>query len=117
MRHRRSNKKLNKPTDQRIALLRSLAYALFANQKIKTTTTRAREVSRYVARIVALIKRGDLASYRQALALFPHRKVLSKEVKAIAIACESRNGGFTSIVPLAKRKGDNADMSLIQFSS
>ena len=115
MRHKYGNKKLNKPTDQRIALLRSLSYSLFKHKQIKTTLTRAKEAERYAERIIALVKRGDLASYRQALALLPHRDIILEHVKPIAKAYDSRSGGFTRIIPLPKRKGDNASMGLLSL--
>ena len=113
MRHKRGNRKLGKPTDQRIALLRSLSYSLFKHQRIMTTVTRAKEAEKYIERIIALIKKGDLASDRQAIALLPHKDIIKNQVKPLAEVYADRPGGFTRIIPLPRRKGDNAPMGYL----
>ena len=71
MKHRKGNKKLNKPTDQRIALLRSLSIALFSFNRIKTTDTRAKEAKKFAEKLITLAKEGSLHSRRMALKLLP----------------------------------------------
>ena len=78
MNHQKGNKKLNKPTDQRIALLRSLTLALFENQKIKTTDVRAKAAKSYAEKIITLGKNGDLSSIRKALKMLPNKSAVKK---------------------------------------
>lgn len=74
MRHRCSNKKLSKPTDQRLAMLKSMSVALFENKRIETTEVRAKQLQKFVDRIVSLIKRGDLSNRRKVVALLLNKK-------------------------------------------
>lgn len=115
MRHRKGNSKLGKPTDQRIALLRSLVRELFINSRIKTTKTRARAAQRYADRIIALAKKGDLSSRRQALRLLPHKDILSTVFSSVSDSIKNREGGFTRVIPLTVRQGDAAQMAMLEI--
>ena len=72
MRHKKGNKKLSKPTDQRIALLRSLSLSLITHSKIKTTDVRAKETQKYIDRLITSAKDDTVHSRRQALKLLPN---------------------------------------------
>ena len=76
MRHRRGNKKLGLPTDQRIALLRSLSRSLILNQSIVTTDSRAKALVAFVSKLVTLGKDGSLHARRQALSLLPDKEAI-----------------------------------------
>lgn len=115
MRHRRGNAKLGKPTDQRIALLRSLVRELFIRDRIQTTKTRAKAAQQYADRIIALAKKGDLASRRRAISLLPQKDVIKKVFDHVGPQVKERNGGFTRVVPLAPRQGDAAPMALLEL--
>ncbi len=115
MRHKRGNKKLSKPTDQRIALLRSLSLSLITNSKIKTTDIRAKETQKYIEKIITLGKKGTLHHYRQALKLLPNKFAVKKVFDTVAKDYASKNGGYTRIVKLGTRRGDGAPVSLIEF--
>ena len=115
MRHQRGNKKLGKPTDQRIALLRSLTESLFLNNRIKTTDQRAKAAKKMADRLIALGKKGDLHSRRLALKILPKKEIVKEIFNDTAKKYEQRNGGFTRIIKLGFRKGDNASISLLEL--
>lgn len=115
MRHAKGNKKLGKPTDQRIALLRNLAVAFFSHEKIKTTDLRAKQVKRLIEKLITFGKDGSLHSRRMALRLLPHSKVVENVFKNVAQRYEGRSGGYTRVTKLAPRLGDGASMSLLEL--
>jgi large subunit ribosomal protein L17 len=115
MRHKRGNKKLGKPTDQRIALLRSLALSLIENSRIKTTDTRAKAAKRYVDRLITFAKKGTLSSRREALKLLPNPVAVKKLFDEFAEKYKNRNGGYTRVIKLGERRGDSALISLLEL--
>lgn len=115
MRHKRGNKKLSKPTDQRIALLRSLSLALIQHERLVTTDVRAKEVRGYIERLISLAKRGDLHARRRALAMLPSQDAIHRLFSIALDRFGSRNGGYTRLVKLGFRRGDGAALSKIEF--
>ena len=115
MRHKKGNRKVSKPTDQRIALIRSLCLSLINHEKIKTTDVRAKEAQKYVEKIVTLAKVGDLHSRRQAIQLLPNKDAIKKVFEVIAKKYESRSGGYTRCIKLGFRRGDASPVSLLEF--
>ena len=114
MRHRKGIKKLGKPTDQRIALLRSLVIALFENNRIKTTDARAKEAKRMAEKLITLGKSGDVNARRRALQILPNKDSV-KVIFNTAPKYKDRNGGYTRIYKLGIRKGDAAKISLLEL--
>ena len=115
MRHKKGNHKLSKPTDQRIALLRSLALSFITHEKIKTTDVRAKETQKYIERLITLAKKGDLHSRRQALKLLPNTEAVKKVFDVISKKYTERNGGYTRLIKLGFRRGDASPVSLLEF--
>ncbi len=115
MRHLKGNKKLGKPTDQRIALLRGLVRSLVIYRKIKTTDTRAKEASRMAERLISYGKDGSLHARRLALKLVPDKDIVKTVFSEIAPMYGERNGGYTCITKLGRRQGDAAEVSLLEF--
>jgi len=115
MRHQKGNKKLNKPTDQRLALLKSLVKSLFENSKIKTTDLRAKEASKLASRLITLAKQNTLHSRRQALKILPNKEVINKLFTDIKDKYQERNGGYTRITKVGLRRGDAAVISLLEL--
>ncbi len=115
MRHAKKSKKLSKPTDQRIALLRSLAFSLIMNGKIKTSRTRAKAVRKIIEKIVALSKKGNISSLRQAIKILPHKKVVSEFFKTAPERYKNNTGGVCRIINIGTRRGDNADIVLLEL--
>ena len=109
------NRKLGKPTDQRIAMLRAMTTYLLENGQIKTTVTRAKEVAPVAEKMITLAKTNTLASYRQALSYITKEDVANKLFKEIGPKYADRNGGYTRVVRIGPRRGDAAEMAIIQL--
>ena len=110
-----SVRKLGKPTDQRMAMLRGLVTDLLENEQIKTTVTRAKEVQPLAEKMITLAKQNDLAAYRQALAFLTKEDVAKKLFDQIGAKYADRNGGYTRIVRIGPRRGDAAEMAIIEL--
>ena len=108
-------RKLGKPTDQRKAMLRAMVTYLLENGQIKTTVTRAREVAPMTEKMITLAKKNNLATYRQALAFITKEDVAKKLVDEIGPKYADRDGGYTRIVKIGPRRGDAAEMAIIQL--
>ncbi len=108
-------RKLGRPSDQRRALLRNLTTALLEHGRIETTVTRAKEVKRLTDKMVTLGKRGDLHGRRQAIAYITQEDVVRKLFDEIAPKYTERNGGYTRIYRLGPRRGDGAEMAIIEL--
>ncbi len=106
-------RKLGRPTDQRIAMLRGMVTALLENGKIETTVTRAKEVRPLAENMITLGKRGDLHARRQALSFITKEDVVKKVFDELAPKYAERNGGYTRISKTGVRRGDNAPMAII----
>ena len=110
-----NNRKLGKPTDQRMAMLRGLVTDLLNYGQLKTTVTRAKEVQPLADKMVTLAKQNDLAAYRQALAFLTQEDVAKKLFDQIGPKYADRNGGYTRVVRIGPRRGDAAEMAIIQL--
>ena len=109
------NRKLGKPTDQRMAMLRAMVSYLLENGQIKTTLARAKEVQPLAEKMITLAKKNDLAAYRQALSFITKEDVAHKLFTEINQKYVSRDGGYTRVVRMGPRKGDAAEMAVIQL--
>ena len=109
------NRKLGRTSDQRKAMLRAMVTYLLENGQIKTTVTRAKEVQPVAEKMITLAKANTLASYRQALAFITKEDVAIKLFKEIGPKYADRNGGYTRIVRIGPRRGDAAEMAIIQL--
>ena len=108
-------RKLGKPTDQRKAMLRAMVTYLLENGQIKTTVTRSREVAPMTEKMITLAKKNNLATYRQALAFITKEDVAKKLFDEIGPKYADRDGGYTRIVKIGPRRGDAAEMAIIQL--
>ncbi len=115
MRHAKKGRKLGTDASHTKAMLRSLASALLANERIKTTETRAKEVRTLVDRIITWGKRGDAHSRRLALAELGDQALVKKVFDDIAPRYKEREGGYTRILKLGPRKGDAAPMVIMEL--
>ena len=109
------HRKLGRTSDQRRAMLRAMVTYLLENGQIKTTVTRAKEVAPVAEKMISLGKANTLASYRQALSYITKEDVAQKVFKEIAPKYADRNGGYTRIVKIGPRRGDAAEMAIIQL--
>ena len=109
------NRKLGKRSDQRKAMLRAMVTYLLENGQIKTTLARAKEVAPLAEKMITLSKKNDLAAYRQALAFITKEDVAKKLFDEIGPKYENRAGGYTRIVRIGPRRGDAAEMAIIEL--
>ncbi len=115
MRHRKKGRKLSRTASHRRATLRNMAQSLFTHGRIETTTAKAKELRPYAERLITLARRGDLHARRLAGAKIGDRAVLGRLFDEIGPRFADRPGGYTRILKLGARKGDAADMSLIEL--
>ena len=108
-------RKLGRTTAQRKAMLRGIVTLLLENGKIETTYTRAQEVSAKADEMITLGKKGDLASYRAALAFITKEDVAKKVFSVIAPAYANVNGGYTQIYKMGPRRGDGAETAIVKL--
>ncbi len=108
-------RKLGRTSDQRKAMLRAMVTYLLENGKIETTVTRAKEVAAMAEKMITIGKTGDLHSKRQILAYVTKEDVAKKLVDEIAPKYADRNGGYTKIIKVGPRRGDAAEMAIIQL--
>lgn len=109
------NRKLGRPSDQRRAMLRAMTTYLLENGQIKTTYARAKEVAPIAEKMITLAKKNDLAAYRQALAFITKEDVAKKLFDQIGPKYATRDGGYTRVVRIGPRRGDAAEMAIVQL--
>ena len=115
MRHRNKGRQLSRTSTHRTATLRNLATSLFRHERIETTTAKAKELRPYAERLITLARKGDVHARRLAGRKIQDRAVLGKLFDDIAPRYTERPGGYTRILKLGNRKGDAAEMSLIEL--
>ena len=109
------HRKLGRTSDQRKAMLRAMDTYLLENGQIKTIVTRAKEVAPVAEKMITLAKTNNLASYRAAMAYITKEDVANKLFKEIGPKYAERNGGYTRIVKIGPRRGDAAEMAIVQL--
>ena len=115
MRHRKDHRKLNRSPSHRKAMLRNMVTSLLEHEEIRTTSAKAKEVRRVAERMITLGKRGTLHARRQALETLRTKEIASKVFGEIAERYKDRPGGYTRILKLGQRAGDNAELSIIEL--
>ena len=115
MRHRKSGRKLGRDAAHRKAMMRNMVTSLFEHGAIRTTDQKAKELRRLAAKMVTLGKKDSLHARRLAAKTIRSREVLVKLFDEIAPGYIERHGGYTRIIKLGRRRGDNAEMSLIEL--
>ena len=109
------SRKLGRPTDHRKAMLRGMVTFLLENGKIETTVTRAKEVRALTDKMITLGKKNTLAAKRQPLAFITKEEVVVKLFNEIAPSYADRNGGYTRVLKIGPRRGDGAEMAIIEL--
>ena len=117
MRHRVAHRKLGRTTPHRLALLRNLATALFERERIRTTLAKAKELRPYAERLITLAKRDEDRLHARRLVLRDIRdpKIVRKLFDSLGTRYADRNGGYTRILRLGARKGDAAEMAIVEL--
>ena len=108
-------RKLGRPTDQRRAMLRNLVTSFLKNGKIETTESRAKETSKLAEKMITLAKRGDLHARRQVLSFVTEKEVVNNLFENIAPKYAERNGGYTRIYKVGPRRGDAAEVVILEL--
>ena len=115
MRHRIKARHFNRPADQRKALYRSLVRSVIINERITTTEAKAKEAKALVEKLITYGKKGSLHDRRQAMSFLPDSRVVSKVFDDISPRYNERNGGYTRVLKIGNRKGDNAPMAILEL--
>ena len=109
------NRKLGRTSEHRMAMLRAMVTYLLDNVSIETTVTRAREVRPLAEKMITLGKKNTLASRRKAMAFITKEEVVAKTFNELAEKYADREGGYTRITKIGPRRGDNAEMAIIEL--
>src|SRR5574340_1441573 len=115
MRHRLSNRKLNRTTSHRLAMLRNMANSLLRHEVIKTTLPKAKELRRVAEPMITLGKKPSLANRRLAFDRLRDREMVVKLFDELGPRYQNRNGGYLRILKYGFRNGDNAPMALVEL--
>jgi large subunit ribosomal protein L17 len=115
MRHNKSGRKLGRNSSHRKAMMRNMVTSLLDAEKIVTTDSRAKELRKIADRLITLGKRGDLHARRQAAETIQDKKVVAKLFDRLGPRFATRPGGYTRIIKLGSRLGDNAPQSIIEL--
>lgn len=115
MRHRQSNRKLNRTTSHRLAMFRNMTNSLLRHEVIKTTLPKAKELRRFIEPIVTLGKTPTLANHRLAFDRLRDREMVLKVFNELGPRYAKRPGGYIRILKYGFRVGDNAPMALVEF--
>lgn len=110
-----ANRKLGKPTDARMAMLSQQVTDLLEKGRMETTIDRAKEVRPLAEKMITLGKKNTLASRRQALAFMTKEDVVTRVFTVLAPIYADRNGGYTRIMRIGARRGDAAEMAIIEL--
>ena len=116
MRHHKGNAKLGMMTSHRKAFMRNMARNLLKHERIETTKARAKESRKLVERLITLTKTDSVFSRRRAYDILQDRDLVMKLFKNIAPLFKSRTSGYTRIIPLGFRRGDGADMVILELT-
>lgn len=115
MRHNKAGRTLGRNSSHRRAMMRNMVTSLLDHDRITTTDARAKELRKLAEKMITLGKRGDLHARRQALQVIQDKKVVAKLFDRIAPRYQDRPGGYTRIIKLGARPGDNASLALIEL--
>ncbi len=115
MRHRQSNRKLNRTTSHRLAMLRNMSASLLRHEAIKTTLPKAKELRRVVEPLITLGKKPSLANRRLAFDRLRDREMVVKLFDELGPRFANRPGGYLRILKFGFRVGDNAPMALVEL--
>lgn len=116
MRHLHGHKKINRPTDQRLALLKSLAKSLIEHKEIITSKAKAKALARFMQKLVHLARKGDVSSLRQIRKQIDNRELIKKLTGEILPKLTSSGGGEVSVLSAGRRRGDGAELAVVTFN-
>jgi len=115
MRHRHGYRKLSRTSSHRAALLKNLSIALIERERIETTLAKAKTLRSVFEKMVTRAKTGDFNAHRAVFAKLQDKGATKKMVEEIAPRYAERNGGYTRIIKTRQRRGDSAEMAIIEL--
>ena len=115
MRHLKSGRQLNRTSSHRKAMLNNLAISILDKERVQTTTPKAKEVRGVVERLITYGKNNTLHSIRTAAKTIKNKDILKKLFEDIGPSYKDREGGYTRVIKVGERKGDNAELSIIEL--
>ena len=115
MRHNKAGRRLGRTTSHRVAMFRNMVTSLLNHERVTTTDAKAKELRSVAEKIITLGKRGDLHAMRQVSSYVRDKQVVTKLFATIAPRYKERCGGYTRIIKLGIRPGDNAPVSVIEL--
>jgi large subunit ribosomal protein L17 len=115
MRHGKSGKKFNRTPSHRKSMFRNMVTSLLQHERIVTTEAKAKEIGRLTEKMITLGKRGDLHARRQAVAFIRRNEVVKRIFTEYAGRYKDREGGYTRVIKMDPRSGDNAPMALVEL--
>lgn len=116
MRHRKKGRGLSRKPDHRTATLRNMATSLIRHERIRTTEAKAKELRPFVEKLITWARRDDVHARRRVRRHIADREVLGKLFDQVGPRFEGREGGYTRILKLGARKGDGAELALIELT-
>ena len=115
MKHNIKHRKLNRTSSHRKALLMNMSNALIKHEQITTTLPKAKELRPFIEKVITLGKKGDLSARRKTISILQDEKMTKKIFDTLAERYAERSGGYTRIIKLGNRYGDNAPTAVIEF--
>jgi large subunit ribosomal protein L17 len=115
MRHKHGYRKLSRTSSHRKALLKNMAIAIIQRERIETTVPKAKELKRYIEKLITKARVEDLNTHREIFKYLQHKESVKKLINEIAPKYKERNGGYTSIVKTRIRRGDATQMAYLSF--
>ena len=115
MRHRISGRRLGRTSEHRLALMRNMSTSLFDKERIRTTLQKAKELRSFAEKLITLSKKESLHARRLVLRDVHDKAVVSKLFDTLSARYSQRPGGYTRIIKLGPRRGDNAEMAIIEL--
>jgi len=115
MRHKHGYRKLSRTSSHRKAMLKNMAIALIERERIETTVPKAKELKRYVEKLVTKARVADLNTHREIFKYLQHKESVKKIINEIAPKYKERDGGYTSVIKTRIRRGDATQMAYISF--
>ena len=117
MRHRMAGRKLGRSTEHRVAMLRNMSASLFKSpdERVRTTLMKAKELRPFVERLITISKQDSLHARRRILQHIRDREAITKLFDTLAARYSERHGGYTRILKLGPRRGDNAEMAFLEL--
>jgi len=116
MRHKKQGKILDRKKAPREMMLRNLAASIIIYEKVKTTGAKAKAVRSLVEKVISLSKGGDLSAKRKVMKILPQHLAVKKLFEVLSLRYKDKRGGYTKIIKLGRRQGDNADIVLISLT-